>query len=138
MRTCVKFTFANKIEAMHKWSLVSVEPRSTSRLCSARFIFCLRDQNLRASGCVQTDATLLTNNSQHCWMLHVASVCPPCLKPVKLLPSCKRTQHCWPTTPNVVGSCCARLHVALTFVAKNASVEVNLDCHFSPVTMSAN
>ena len=27
-------------------------------------------------GCVQTDATLLTNNSQHgCWMLHVASVC---------------------------------------------------------------
>ena len=29
-------------------------------------------------GCVQTDATLLTNNSQHCWMLHVASVCTPC------------------------------------------------------------
>ena len=45
-------------------------------------------------GCVQTDAILLTNNSQHCWMLHVASVCTPCcmlldvvvwsLKPVKL------------------------------------------------------
>ena len=43
---------------------------------------------------VQTDATLLANNSQHCWMLHVASVCTPCymlldvvaqsLKPVKL------------------------------------------------------
>ena len=28
-------------------------------------------------GCVQTDATLLTNNSQHCLMLHVASVCTP-------------------------------------------------------------
>ena len=27
---------------------------------------------------VQTDATLLANNSQHCWMLHVASVCTPC------------------------------------------------------------
>ena len=28
---------------------------------------------------VQTDATLLANNSQyHCWMLYVASVCTPC------------------------------------------------------------
>ena len=26
---------------------------------------------------LQTDATLLANNSQHCWMLHVASVCTP-------------------------------------------------------------
>ena len=26
-------------------------------------------------GCVQTDATWLTSNSQHCWMLYVASVC---------------------------------------------------------------
>ena len=43
---------------------------------------------------MQTDETLLANNSQHCWMLHVASVCTPCcmlldvvaqsLKPVKL------------------------------------------------------
>ena len=44
---------------------------------------------------MQTDATLLANNSQHCWMLHVASVCTACcmlllrvvalsLKPVKL------------------------------------------------------
>ena len=38
---CVKFTFANKIEAIHERSLVSVkvEPRSTSRLSSALFIF---------------------------------------------------------------------------------------------------
>ena len=49
MRTCVKFTFANKIiEAMHERSLVraKVEPRSTSRLSSALFIlplFYLRD-----------------------------------------------------------------------------------------------
>ena len=44
--------------------------------------------------CMQTDATLLANNSQNCWMLHVASACTPCcmllvvvaqsLKPVKL------------------------------------------------------
>ena len=23
---------------------------------------------------------------------------------------CKRTKHCWPTTPNIDGSCCIRLH----------------------------
>ena len=56
VRTCVKFTFANKIEAMHERSLVSVkvEPRSTSRLSSALFIlplFYLRDYNLRALTC---------------------------------------------------------------------------------------
>ena len=96
--TCVKFTFANKIEAMHKWSLVSVKPRSTSRLCSARFIFYSRDQNLRALGCVQTDATLLSNNSQHCWMLHVASVCTSCCM---LL--------------DVVGCCCAKFETGQTF-----------------------
>ena len=39
MRTCLKFTFANKIEAMHQRSLVSVkvEPRSACRLSSALF-----------------------------------------------------------------------------------------------------
>ena len=38
-RTCVEFMFANKIEAFHERSLVSVkvEPRSTSRLSSALF-----------------------------------------------------------------------------------------------------
>ena len=38
--TCVKFTFVNKIEAIHQRSLVSakVETRSTSRLSSALFI----------------------------------------------------------------------------------------------------
>ena len=46
--TCVKFTLANKIEAIHVGSLVSVkgEPRSTSRLSSELFIlplFYLRD-----------------------------------------------------------------------------------------------
>ena len=45
-----------------------------------------------------------------CWML--LRVVAQSLKPVKLLAPCKRTQHCWLTTPNIVGSCCARLHVA--------------------------
>ena len=43
--TCVKFTFANRIEAMHERS-VNVETFSTSRLSSALFIlplFYLRD-----------------------------------------------------------------------------------------------
>ena len=53
VRTCVKFTIGNKIEAMHERSLdsVKVEPGSTSRLSSAIFIlklFYLRDLNLRA------------------------------------------------------------------------------------------
>ena len=57
VRMCVKFTFANKIEAKHERSLVSVkvEPRSTSRLSSALFIlslFYLCDENLRALTCV--------------------------------------------------------------------------------------
>ena len=48
VRTCVKFTFANKIEAMHERLLVSlkVEPRSTSCLSLTLYIlhlFCLRD-----------------------------------------------------------------------------------------------
>ena len=29
--------------------------------------------------------------------------------------TCKRTQQCWPTTPNIVGSCCVRLHIAKSF-----------------------
>ena len=41
--TCVKFTFANKMEARHEKSLISVkvDPRSTSLLSSALFISCL-------------------------------------------------------------------------------------------------
>ena len=34
-------------------------------------------QRLRLLSPVQTDATLLANNSQHFWMLHVASACTP-------------------------------------------------------------
>ena len=52
---------------------------------------------------VQTDATLLANNSRLCWMLHVVFVRTPycmllrvvaqSLKPVKLLAMCQRTQQ---------------------------------------------
>ena len=35
---------------------------------------------------------------------------------------CKRTQHCWPTTPNIIGpnnvvTCCVRLHGTATILA---------------------
>ena len=56
---------------------------------------------------MQTDTSILANNSLHCWMLRVASICTPCcmllrvvkgvvvqnLKPVDLLATCKRTQQ---------------------------------------------
>ena len=43
---------------------------------------------------VQTDTTLLANNSQHCWMLHVASVCTPLPTRTQQLPKLL-VQHCW-------------------------------------------
>ena len=49
-------------------------------------------------GCLQTDATLLTNNSQHCWMLHVGSVCTP-----------------WCMLLNVVACCCTKFETDQTF-----------------------
>ena len=66
MRSCVRFKFANKIEAMHERSLVSVkvEPRSTSRLSSALFILpllYLRDYNLRALTSVAKNASVEIN-----------------------------------------------------------------------------
>ena len=115
---------------------------------------------------MQTDALLLANNSQHCWMLHVVSVCTPCCMLLDVVACCctkfetgqtfqtttpnisfvpwspKRSatmldpfaqlfQHCWgraralrmvykdlwavsfprcTADPNIVGSCCIRLH----------------------------
>ena len=60
---------------------------------------------------VQTDTPLLANNSQHCWMLHVASVCTPLPTRTQQLPKLL-VQHCWElnttakkdtTTHNIVG-----------------------------------
>ena len=47
---------------------------------------------------VQTDATLLANNPQHGWMLHVASVCTPCC-----------------TLLDIVACCCAKFETGQTF-----------------------
>ena len=70
-RTCVKFTFANKIEVMHERLLVrvKVKPRLTSRLISALFIlplFYLRDLNLRAlTSVTKNAASVEINLNQH-------------------------------------------------------------------------
>ena len=39
---------------------------------------------------VQTDALLLANNSQHCWMLHVASVSTPCSMLLDVVACCAK------------------------------------------------
>ena len=54
---------------------------------------------------MQTDATLLANNSQRCWMLHVASVCRPCCK-------------LW----RCAGSCCAKFETDLTFETNTPNI----------------
>ena len=51
------------------------------------------------------DATLLANNSQHCWMLHVVSVCTPCCISLDVVACCyaksETGQTFQPTTPNI-------------------------------------
>ena len=66
MRTSVKFTFTNRIEAMYERSKVSVkvEPRSTSRSISTLFIlplFYLRDLSLLALTCGAKNASVEIN-----------------------------------------------------------------------------
>ena len=55
---------------------------------------------------VQTDATLLANNSQyHCWMLYVVSVCTPCCMLLDVVVCCctksETGQTFQPVTPNI-------------------------------------
>ena len=86
VRTCVKFPFANRIEAMYERSHVSVkvEPRSTSRLISALYIlplFCVRDKNLRALTCVTKNASVEINLEQarRFWATHANQKWTSCI-----------------------------------------------------------
>ena len=55
-----------------------------------------KQSTFKVLGCVQTDATLLTNNSQHCWMLHVASVCTqPKVDQLPILHVASAVACCW-------------------------------------------
>ena len=82
----------------------------------------LRSSQLPTYSTVQMDSTLFANNSQHCWMSHVASVCIPCCIMLRVVRSRyirlhtlqhgrNRTQHCW----RIVGRCCVHLHIAQAF-----------------------
>ena len=64
-----------------------------------------KQTNIEPLSRVQMDAILLANNSQHCWMLHVASVCTPCCMLLDVV-ACYwakfETGHTFqPTTPNI-------------------------------------
>ena len=54
---------------------------------------------------MQRDATLLADNSQHCCMLHVASVCAPCCMLLNVVACCfakfETGQTFQPTIPNI-------------------------------------
>ena len=91
-------------------------------------------------GCVQTDATLLANKSQHCWMLHVTSVCTPCCILLDVVACCwakfeightfspvqtdasllaNKSQHCWMLhVTSVCTPCCILLDVVACCWAK--------------------
>ena len=113
--------------------LTKGEIRHVQSCCFALSSYCLFDFLVaaRISSPVQTDATLLANNSQHCWMLHIASVCTPCFMLLDVAACCcakfETSQTCQPTTPNIfffcsviaeaycnnVGSVCAALPTLL-------------------------
>ena len=108
---------------MYSYSNVAFDKNysSTLKFSSSNVIFTWCKYCSAVGRCIlrpmQTDATLLAINSQHCWAQQCCDLLRPfawnhnniiiaySLKPVKLLDPCKRTQHCWPTTPNNVGSC---------------------------------
>ena len=78
---------------------------------------------------MQTDGTLLANNSPHCWVLHATSVCTPCcmllmllrvvaqsLKPVKLFSQQLPTFLLFRDRRSVAQQCWIRLHSSSNIV----------------------
>ena len=62
------------------FTLCDVLPESCFQLLSYPRAYVCKTFNKRQIplSCVQTDETFLADNSQHCWMLHIGSVCTPC------------------------------------------------------------
>ena len=56
-------------------------------------------------GVVACMLAVMTNNSQHCWMLHATSVCTPCCMLLDVVACCcakfETGQTFQPTTPNI-------------------------------------
>ena len=85
-------------------------------------VFQIVNIKLRANGRIIFDQQLPTLFGVTCWvrlqtLLHVVA---QSLKPVKFLAPCKRTQHCRPTIPNVVGgTACNRVRNRTQHVTSN-------------------
>ena len=85
-------------------------------------VFQIVNIKLRANGRIIFDQQLPTLFGVTCWvrlqtLLHVVA---QSLKPVKFLAPCKRTQHCRPTIPNVVGgTTCNRVRNRTQHVSSN-------------------
>ena len=64
-----------------------------------------KQTNIESLSRVQKDATMLAINSQHCWMLHVESVCTTCCMLLDVVACCcakfETGQTFQPTTPNI-------------------------------------
>ena len=88
-------TTPNKTTRNSMQQAVQTDATSNIQQCCVRLHRALLKQKCRYSKAPR-------KRTQHCWMLHVASVCTPCymlfrvvaqsLKPVKLLATCKQTQ----------------------------------------------
>ena len=89
-------TTPNKTTRNSMQQAVQTDATSNIQQCCVRLHRALLKQKCRYSKAPR-------KRTQHCWMLHVASVCTPCcmlllfvaqsLKPVKLLATLKRTQQ---------------------------------------------
>ena len=60
------------------WSLYQSKPEFEPMFITLLPLSCTSLDYIHVWSPAQTDAILLANNSQHFWMLHVASVCTPC------------------------------------------------------------
>ena len=78
------------------WSRIVLVHVSWSELIHRQFFFPILDQRLVTwyrdifprTNSTLPSTTLLANLSQHCWMLHVASVCTPCCTLLRFVESC--------------------------------------------------
>ena len=71
---------------------------------------------------VQTDATLLANNSQHCWMVNGASVSTPCCMFLRVVKKCCAKFETGQTFSDVLADATTPNFVGLTMLGVVMSV----------------
>ena len=97
----VECAYPDLCHLLHNFRLPANGRKNSQHCCADNVGSCCA----RVGKGVQTDATLLANNSQRCWMLHVASVCTPCCMLLDVV-ACRCAkfetgQTFQPTTPNI-------------------------------------